>query len=321
MKLSIIIPMYNVEQYVERCLKSCIDQDLSDTDYEIIVVNDGSPDNSLKIAEDISSKCRNMKVINKDNGGLSSARNIGLSYAVGDYIWFIASDDWIESNCLQSLMKICYDNNLDGLFIQGIRYINGVTTKRSIKGRNINKVMTGQAYMKQCLLNCAAVKTITKREIITKYNLSFYEGIYHEDAEYSPRLYYYLNRVLESDNYVYYNRLVSNSITQSVNPKKGFDMLVVAKNLWDFMNNQIMDDELKKSYYFLIASDLNASFHNIYIASKSVQKEYILAFIKNKYLLDSYTLTNNYKFKIAGCLFKLFPSKVIQTYKLLKKLS
>ena len=313
--------MYNVEQYVERCLKSCIDQDLSDTDYEIIVVNDGSPDNSLKIAEDISSKCRNMKVINKDNGGLSSARNIGLSYAVGDYIWFIDSDDWIESNCLQSLMKICYDNNLDGLFIQGIRYINGVTTKRSIKGRNINKVMTGQAYMKQCLLNCAAVKTITKREIITKYNLSFYEGIYHEDAEYSPRLYYYLNRVLESDNYVYYNRLVSNSITQSVNPKKGFDMLVVAKNLWDFMNNQIMDDELKKSYYFLIASDLNASFHNIYIASKSVQKEYILAFIKNKYLLDSYTLTNNYKFKIAGCLFKLFPSKVIQTYKLLKKLS
>lgn len=313
--------MYNVEQYVERCLMSCIDQDLNETDYEIIVVNDGSPDKSLEIAQRVSGSCSNMKIVNKENGGLSSARNVGLLHAKGDYIWFVDSDDWIESNCLQSLMKTCYDNNLDGLFIQGIRYINGVTTKKTIKRKNINKVMTGQSYMKQCLLNCAAVKTITRREIITKYNLSFYEGIYHEDAEYSPRLYYYLNRVLESDYYVYYNRLVSNSITQSVNPKKGFDLLVVARNLWNFMNNQIMDDELKKSYFFLIASDLNASFHNIYIASKSVQKEYMSTFIENKYLLDSYTLTENFKFKIAGCLFKLFPSKVIQTYKLLKKLS
>ena len=99
MKLSIIIPMYNVEPYIEKCLLSCLNQNIPHADYEIIVVNDGSPDGSLGIARRIASTVDNMLIVSQENGGLSAARNKGLSYAKGEYVWFVDSDDWIEENC------------------------------------------------------------------------------------------------------------------------------------------------------------------------------------------------------------------------------
>jgi len=105
MKISLIIPVFNVDQYLSRCLDSCIHQDLIPDEYEIIAVNDGSTDRSLTILREYEQKYSNIKVIDKPNGGLSSARNTGLSVAIGDYIWFIDSDDWIKEN---SLCKI-YD--------------------------------------------------------------------------------------------------------------------------------------------------------------------------------------------------------------------
>lgn len=112
-KLSLVIPMYNVELYIEKCLNSCINQDLSSNEYEIIIVNDGSKDTSLSRAEAIARKHNNIKIISQENGGLSSARNTGLKNAKGEYIWFIDSDDWIEPNVLKNLYQIASHNNLD----------------------------------------------------------------------------------------------------------------------------------------------------------------------------------------------------------------
>ena len=110
-KLSLIIPMYNVELYIEKCLNSCINQDLSADEYEIIIVNDGSKDNSLSIAESIAQKHNNVRIITQTNGGLSSARNTGLINSRGEYIWFIDSDDWIEPNVLKELYTTASNNN------------------------------------------------------------------------------------------------------------------------------------------------------------------------------------------------------------------
>ena len=106
MKISLIVPVYNVEKYIEKCLLSCLKQDIPQSDYEIIVVNDGSPDSSLAIAERIAAAATNIIIVSQKNGGLSAARNTGLKIAKGDYIWFIDSDDTIKENCLKSIVLI-----------------------------------------------------------------------------------------------------------------------------------------------------------------------------------------------------------------------
>ena len=104
MKLSVIVPMYNVEDYVEECLLSLVKQTYQDM--EIIVVDDGSTDNSVKIVEDMLAKYQQLSLVHKPNGGLSDARNFGLQYAKGDYIGFIDSDDYVEKTFYEKMMAV-----------------------------------------------------------------------------------------------------------------------------------------------------------------------------------------------------------------------
>lgn len=128
--LSIIIPVYNVENYVEHCITSCLKQNILISEYEIIIVNDGSTDNSLFIAEKTATGHPNIKIISQCNKGLSMARNKGLSLAQGDYIWFVDSDDYIEENCLKQIIETCkkgYDVISVGW---GFCYETGITIPR-----------------------------------------------------------------------------------------------------------------------------------------------------------------------------------------------
>ena len=110
MTLSIIIPVYKVEKYLRKCLDSCLHQNISKEDYEIICVNDGSPDNSAQILDEYAAKHPNIRVVTQTNQGLSMARNNGLAVAQGDYVWFIDSDDWIEENCLAGICSALKSN-------------------------------------------------------------------------------------------------------------------------------------------------------------------------------------------------------------------
>lgn len=104
--LSIIIPVYNVEKYLRECLDSCLEQNVTSEEYEIICVDDGSPDNCGKILDEYALQYSNIRVIHKENGGLSSARNAGLDVAIGKYVWFVDSDDFIGRNILADLFDI-----------------------------------------------------------------------------------------------------------------------------------------------------------------------------------------------------------------------
>ena len=103
MKLSIIIPAYNVSNYLDKCLESCFKQDLSEKEYEVIVVNDGSEDSTLDIALRWKTLHENLSVISQQNQGLSMARNNGLRAAQGEYVMFLDSDDWYDPNMLSLL--------------------------------------------------------------------------------------------------------------------------------------------------------------------------------------------------------------------------
>lgn len=110
-KVSIIVPVYNVERFLPQCLDSLVNQTLQDI--EIICVNDESPDNSGTILDFYASNDRRVKIVNKKNGGLSSARNAGLIHVTGDFFMFIDSDDWLDVNCCCEMYGVALKNNAD----------------------------------------------------------------------------------------------------------------------------------------------------------------------------------------------------------------
>lgn len=315
MLLSIIIPVYNVEKYVEKCIRSCETQDIPSSEYELICINDGSKDNSLAIVEKLASEYDNIKIINQDNQGLSMARNNGLKIATGEYIWFVDSDDWIAENCLAAVTRTLLSENLDALIINGIRFIDGEEMPH--QNVDVTPVMTGIEMMHHHHTNCASFKTILKKSLFEDHNIRFYPGIYHEDQEYSPRMYYFVERIRQSDFYIYMNRLNRQSITQSVNPKKGFDLLKVSESLYEFCEENVKEVD-KYLYHDFICSNLNQSLSNIIIAPNDVKREYKTVLKGYKHLFKSYLKSSLTQYKFEGVLFKLGLSPLF-VYKLIRR--
>lgn len=140
--LSVIIPMYNVENYVEECLTSVIKQTY--TNLEIIVINDGSTDNSMAIAKNCGKNDKRIRIYNFENAGLSEARNRGLRVAQGDYIAFLDSDDWIENDMYEILMSYAVNNNCDMVKCSVREFGHGINRKiMPLDKRKTNKCDVG----------------------------------------------------------------------------------------------------------------------------------------------------------------------------------
>lgn len=111
MKLSFIVPVYNLEDYIEECIMSLLNQDLSHSEYEILCINDSSTDSSLEILKRLAKEHTNIIIINQENQGVSAARNNGIKNAKGEYIWFVDGDDLIARNCLKFMLHLWMKKN------------------------------------------------------------------------------------------------------------------------------------------------------------------------------------------------------------------
>lgn len=281
MKLSIIVPMYNVEKYIQRCLFSIINNKGFLENCELIVVNDGTKDNSESIARKIIEGLPNAQIIAQENRGLSAARNTGLSRAKGEYIWFIDSDDWIELNAIAVLLdKI--DKKWDIVqFGYNIVYSNGqkecfLRTPMVASG---GKVLASMSWP------MGAPFSLYRKDFLDNNDLSFYEGIYHEDNDFTPRVLALAKDVLViSDSLYNYFKGNPNSILSTPNIKKCHDLILVSKRKLDFIQT-ISDVGIKKTLLNLAASELNTSLRNIarYQYSKE-QKVDCLKEIDNLYV-------------------------------------
>ena len=138
MFLSIVVPIFNAELYLEECLHSLFAQDLPASDYEVICVNDGSTDKSGEILSSFSEKHPNLRVITQKNSGVATARNTGLSAAQGDYIWFVDADDLIQTNILKKLCGILDAADCDQLIVGGFQFEQVLTSQQMALGRQGN---------------------------------------------------------------------------------------------------------------------------------------------------------------------------------------
>ena len=178
-KISIIVPVYNTEKYLKKCLESLCNQSVDKKTYEIIVVNDGSPDDSERIIYLFQKKYEDLfKYIKKKNGGISSARNAGLKAATGKYIMFVDSDDYIDSDTLENFYKI--EKN-DDMYIYGYREIYDGSVKE-VKINNSESKSVKDAlpiFFENSAVRGYVWNKIFKREIIKKNMLKFDENIKH----------------------------------------------------------------------------------------------------------------------------------------------
>lgn len=185
MKLSVIIPCYNMELYLQECVDSLLDQNLDPSEYEIIIVNDESKDRTLEIANEYASKYHHVKVIDKKNAGVGAARNSGYNLAQGEYIYFLDPDDYLAQNTLPILLSMMDSNTLD---ILSFKTKSVFETKYPISGSNLEEVPNnlnvtdGITYIANKKYQNEIWWYIIRRDFIKATGIRFIEGKWMEDA-------------------------------------------------------------------------------------------------------------------------------------------
>lgn len=236
MLFSVVIPVYNVEPYLRDCLDSVSRQTYAD--WEAVCVNDGSTDGSASILEEYAARDVRFKVIEQPNGGLSSARNTGMKSSSGEYILFLDSDDWLETNALECIANAL--NGEDMLCFSGRRYFEETNTFNLADQLTEKSYRSGMAYYNEnALLHrdfafvCVVLRAY-KRSFLLENGLWFKEGIFHEDNLFTPKACYFAVKVRQIVDCLYDYRVRANSITDSNQSKRLADLMVIANDLAAF---------------------------------------------------------------------------------------
>lgn len=225
--LSIVIPVYKVEKYIQKCLDSIFLQEIDEKYYEVIIVNDGTPDNSMDIVARFSSEHANVVVINQENKGLSAARNTGLDQARGNYIWFVDSDDWLTHDSINYVLPILQHRDYD-IISTDLIYSHDDENLNWCVNRNNDEIVTPEHYLVNYPVG-AVQRYIIKLEFLKNNNLRFFPGIYHEDAEFAPRMIIQSKGIFMMSKHLYHYYQRENSIMSSWKLKNTLDYCFVAK--------------------------------------------------------------------------------------------
>ena len=252
MKVSVIVPVYNVEEYIGRCLESLVNQTLKEI--EIIVVNDGSPDNSEQIINKYLKKYHNIKYLKKPNGGLSDARNFGIKHATGEYIGFVDSDDYVTLDMYEKMYNKAKEKDFD-LVVCDLNY---VYTDHSMKvdcGIRCDTTDISKVYINNYP---AAWNKIFKRKLFDN-NIEFKKGVWFEDVEFIYRMLAYVKSI--GVVHEAFNQYVQRdeSIMHTVSPKI-YDYVDNMNTIINFYKERKIYDKYQKELEYVYVRYLYATF-------------------------------------------------------------
>lgn len=194
-KISVIVPIYKVEDYLHRCVDSIINQTY--TNLEIILVDDGSPDDCPMICDEYAKKDSRIRVVHKKNGGLSDARNAGIDIATGEYLMFIDSDDFVDVEMMESMMKNMIDNNVD-MVVCNIKYVyeDREVVKYNQADRILDRYEAMEEYLKDGVVQAVAWNKLYKKSLIN--DMRYKVGKTNEDE-------FFTYKVVDKTDKIYYN--------------------------------------------------------------------------------------------------------------------
>ena len=317
MKLTIILTVYNKEKFLRKAFEALLNQEgTKEGDYEVLAVNDGSTDGSTTILEDYAIKDSRVRILAQQNQGLSMARNNGADAALGEYVWFVDADDIISS---EAVRLICDAINEKPDVIPIYAQTEGIIyTRNAVKcdAKTGKEIITG-GHWEQC-----GVFWVLRKGFIQKNNLRFLPGVYHEDAEFTPRMLYAAKTVKVIPTILYTVVRDPESITQVPRPKRAFDCLIVSQLLSRYVveNNEV-GSQIGKSIDGYTAQYINNAFDIIVKNSQEQQNLLNKAFYEKRHLLirplkDAPKL----KYRIEAFLFSLLPKRYVWLYKQMKKI-
>ena len=290
--ISIIVPVYNIASYIDRCIESLLAQTYSKI--EVILVNDGSTDNSGLVCDTWSCN-KKIRVIHKANGGLSEARNIGIEMAKGEIISFIDGDDDIDTQMYEKLVKSMYENDADIAMCRIKRIENGQAfATREFITAGSSVVLTGQEAMKLLFLDkidCSVCVKIFKKELFQ--DVCFPVGKTNEDFAVLYRLFYKCKRIsyIEDTLYNYYYR--DGSITKSTFNERQFDKIDNCLEMKEFIRNKIPNLITVANHYLLLQTmylmktmtiEKIGGYRNRYHSLRKIITINTLFILKSKYL-------------------------------------
>jgi glycosyltransferase involved in cell wall biosynthesis len=239
--LSIIVPIYNVEQYVSKCIESLFCQGLDEDCFEVIIVNDGTKDQSMEIVSNFVNQHSNIFVVNQVNQGLSVARNNGLAYAKGRYVMFVDSDDFIVENSLILLLPLALKFSVDVL-IADFQKKTDEEIEKNIFHHDNKEYKPSLMRGREAFLDffdpsqCYVWRTIYRKGFIEENQLSFIPNIYFEDVPFTIECYLKVEKALLFPLPFYIYRQRQSSIVSSVNRKKLLDMNQIITHLWKMLD-------------------------------------------------------------------------------------
>ena len=279
-QLSIIVPVYNAEKWLRRCVDSLLNQDLPREDYEIILVDDGSADGTPMICDEYQAAHAGLvRVIHQPNSGVSMARNAALDAAVGDYVIFVDADDYIESNCLKEVVEKARCSNLDILF-----YRHRVITEQSERiadsvpsGITAEDISTGECYMLNGGNTGSIWRGLYRRDVIEKLGLRFYANITHQDVLFNFQILPFVERIAFSDVLVYNYVYEGESLTRTKSVEKIkyniYNDFVVAAEINKYIA-KLQSLELQEFYTRHANSMLVSLFYMLFVNKRSWGKDF-----------------------------------------------
>lgn len=307
-KVSIVVPIYKVEKYIDRCIESLLNQ--SYKNLEIILVDDGSPDKCGDICEEYALKDKRIKVIHKENGGLSDARNFGMRYITGEYTLFLDSDDYIEKDCIEYLLKIAKENKSDivqsGFYYDYGEYLLYDNRYYDEKTSIIN--LDNYSLMKELVIN-ERVKNFAwgklyKTKLIKE--ISFKKGVLFEDVFWAHKVMKNVSRYTITHKPLWYYLQRNDSIVGKYSTKN-LDILKGLYERKEFLKKYYPDLVVEINKLIFITSMLHYNImlklkkKNLDIYKKNIEKD-----ILNDYLNIYRSLDNNY-LKAQLVIFKYLP--------------
>ncbi|MGL4740746.1 MAG: glycosyltransferase family 2 protein [Sarcina sp.] len=302
MLLSVVIPVYNVEKYLEECINSVI---CDSEDLEIILVNDGSKDTSLNICEEYRDKYANIKLVDKENGGLSSARNAGLEIAKGKYVLFLDSDDYLVKGSIPKIMEYISDKNTD-VIMSGYYEVCDDKIEETVDF-NIDINADIDSIREQIFNNddkCiwTAWKFLVRREFLEEKEIIFKEGYLHEDVDYTVKILLAMNTFNYMELTWYCYRVSRDG--SIMNKRKIKSSIHTARIIVD-LEKEIKESKEENKFYDLVMRKLsNTFFTTIRYSVNSTDeelKELSSLVSENKFLLES---SNRRKHRVFNSLQK-----------------
>lgn len=287
-KISVVVPVYNCEKTLSKCLSSVLNQTFED--FELIIVNDGSPDNSDTICGEFAEKDKRIKYIRRENGGLAHVRNLGLNEAKGEYLYFVDSDDYIDEGALEFMFNTAIKQKSDivlcGYFLENGKSIEkNSCSSASVCGSDINSYMV---ELKSKNLIDPAWNKLYKVSFLRETKVQFPEGEYYEDTYFNLKLLDFEPKISICSECFYHYVLQMGSITRRYNKEK----LATIKNRARLLKSATQGIDSYCDFYFIKC--VFSSFVDMFF---SLSKKEIKAYIKQEITTDEFiNAANNARF-------------------------